>query len=41
MFKNNYLYELPDDIQNAIFKNIFNYCIIDIEKDKKIKYLNS
>ena len=40
MFKNNYLYELPDDIQNAIFKNIFNYCIIDIEKDKKIKYLN-
>jgi hypothetical protein len=40
MFKNNYLYELPDDIQNTIFKNIFNYCIIDIEKDKKIKYLN-
>jgi hypothetical protein len=40
MFKNNYLYELPDDIQNTIFKKIFNYCIIDIEKDKKIKYLN-
>ena len=40
MFKNNYLYELPDDIQITIFKNIFNYCIIDIEKDKNIKYLN-
>lgn len=40
MFKNNYLYELPDDIQIIIFKNIFNYCIKDIEKDKNIKYLN-
>lgn len=40
MFKNNYLYELPDDIQITIFKNIFNYCITDIEKDKNIKYLN-
>lgn len=40
MFKNNYLYELPDDIQIIIFKKIFNYCIIDIEKDKNIKYLN-
>jgi len=40
MFKNNYLYELPDDIQIIIFKKIFNYCITNIEKDKNIKYLN-
>jgi hypothetical protein len=40
MFKNNYFYELPDDIQNIIFKIIFKYCITDIEKDKNIKYLN-
>jgi hypothetical protein len=40
MFKNNYLYELPDDIQIIIFKNIFNYCITNIEEDKNIKYLN-
>ena len=40
MFKKNYLYELPDDIQVIIYKNLFNYCIIDIEKDTNIKYLN-
>ena len=40
MFKNNYLYELPDDVQAIIYKNLFNYCIIDIEKDTNIKYLN-
>lgn len=40
MFKKNYLYELPDDIQVIIYKNLFNYCIIDIEKDTNIKYLH-
>ena len=40
MFKKNYLYELPDDIQVIIYKNLFNYCIIDIEKDTNIKYVN-
>jgi hypothetical protein len=40
MFKNNYLYELPDDIQITIYKNVFACCIADIENDKNIKYLN-
>jgi hypothetical protein len=40
MFKNNYLYELPDDIQTVIYKNVFARCIANIENDKSIKYLN-
>jgi hypothetical protein len=40
MFKNNYLYELPDDIQAVIYKNVFARCIANIENDKSIKYLN-
>ena len=40
MFIKNYLYELPDDIQYAIYKNVFARCIVDIERDKRIKYLN-
>ena len=40
MFIKNYLYELPDDIQFAIYKNVFARCITDIERDKRIKYLN-
>lgn len=40
MFITNYLYELPDDIQYAIYKNVFARCIVDIERDKRIKYLN-
>jgi len=40
MFIKNYLYELPDDIQSAIYKMVFSRCITDIERDKSIKYLN-
>lgn len=40
MFIKNYLYELPDDIQSAIYKIVFSRCITDIERDKSIKYLN-
>lgn len=40
MFIKNYLYELPDDIQSAIYKMVFARCITDIERDKRIKYLN-
>ena len=40
MFIKNYLYELPEDIQYAIYKNVFARCIADIESDKNIKYLN-
>jgi len=40
MFIKNYLYELPDDIQSAIYKIVFARCITDIERDKCIKYLN-
>ena len=40
MFIKNYLYELPDDIQFAIYKNVFASCIVDIENKKDIKYLN-
>ena len=40
IFFRNYFYELPDDIQNNIYKHIFNSCICDIKKDKNIKYIN-
>lgn len=40
MFIKNYLYELPDDIQSVIYKNVFARCIADIENKKDIKYLN-
>lgn len=40
MFRRNYLYELPDDIQTVIYKNVFARCISNIENDKSIKYLN-
>jgi len=40
LFINNYLYELPDDIQIIIYKIIFNECIYKIQNDKNIKYLN-
>jgi hypothetical protein len=40
MFIKNYLYELPDDIQSAIYKIVFTRCINDIERDKSIKYLS-
>ena len=36
----NYLYELPEDILNAIYKKVFDNCINDIENDKSIKYIN-
>ena len=39
MFIKNYLYELPEDIQIIIYKNVFSRCITDIDKDKSIKYL--
>ena len=39
MFIKNYLYELPEDIQIIIYKNVFARCITDIDKDKSIKYL--
>ena len=40
MFIKNYLYELPDDIQFTIYKNVFASCIADIDNKKDIKYLN-
>ena len=40
LFKKNYLYELPEDIQIIIYKIIFNKCIDNIQNDKNIKYLN-
>jgi hypothetical protein len=40
IFLRNYFYELPDDIQHNIYKHIFDSCIIDIKKDKNIKYIN-
>jgi len=40
IFIKNYLYELPDDIQTAIYKNVFASCIAYIDNDKNIKYLS-
>lgn len=40
LFIKNYFFELPDDIQNTIYKIIFNKCIDNIQNDKNIKYLN-
>jgi hypothetical protein len=40
MFKRNYFYELPDDIQTLIYKNIFTNCILYFANDRGIKYLN-
>ena len=40
MFKRNYLYELPDDIQTAIYRNVFSNCILYFANDRGIKYLN-
>uniref|UniRef100_A0A6C0LEF7 Uncharacterized protein n=1 Tax=viral metagenome TaxID=1070528 RepID=A0A6C0LEF7_9ZZZZ len=40
MFKRNYFYELPDDIQITIYKHIFTNCILYFANDRSIKYLN-
>lgn len=40
LFRKNYFYELPEDIQNIIYKIIFNTCIYDIQNDKNIKYID-
>jgi len=40
MFKRNYFYELPDDIQSVIYRNIFSNCIRYFANDRSIKYLN-
>jgi hypothetical protein len=40
MFIKNYLYELPEDLQIAIYKNVFANCIAVIRNDKGIKYLH-
>jgi len=40
MFKRNYFYELPDDIQTLIYKNVFTNCILYFANDRGIKYLN-
>jgi hypothetical protein len=40
LFKKNYLYELPDDIQSTIYKLVFDRCVYDIQNNKNIKYLN-
>jgi len=40
MFKRNYLFELPDDIQTLIYKNLFTNCILYFVNDRGIKYLN-
>ena len=34
LFRKNYFYELPEDIQNTIYKIIFNTCVYDIQNDK-------
>jgi hypothetical protein len=36
----NYLYELPEDILNAIYKKVFDNCIDNIQNNKSIKYIN-
>ena len=40
MFFKNYLYELPDDIQTAIYKIVFADCIKYFEDDLSFKYLD-
>lgn len=40
MFKRNYFFELPDDIQTLIYKNVFTNCILYFANDRGIKYLN-
>lgn len=40
MFKRNYFYELPDDIQSVIYRNVFSNCIRYFTNDRSIKYLN-
>ena len=40
MFKRNYFFELPDDIQTTIYKKIFSNCILYFTNDRGIKYLN-
>lgn len=40
LFRKNYFYELPEDIQNSIYKIIFNTCVYDIQNDKNIKYID-
>ena len=40
MFKRNYFYELPDDIQSVIYRNVFSNCIRYFANDRSIKYLN-
>jgi hypothetical protein len=40
MFIKNYLYELPEDLQIAIYKNVFANCIAVIRNNKGIKYLH-
>jgi hypothetical protein len=40
LFRINYLYELPEDIQVVIYKKVFEKCINDIRNDKNIKYIN-
>jgi hypothetical protein len=40
MFIKNYLHELPEDLQIAIYKNVFANCIAVIRNDKGIKYLH-
>ena len=39
LFRRNYLYELPDDILNAIYKKVFDKCLDDIQ-NKSIKYIS-
>jgi hypothetical protein len=40
LFRKNYLYELPEDIQITIYKKVFDKCIDDIQNDKNIKYIS-
>jgi hypothetical protein len=40
LIQRNYFYELPEDILNAIYKNVFDKCIDDIQNNKSIKYIN-
>jgi len=39
MFRRNYLYELPDDIQATIYRLVFSRCLCDIENERGIKYI--
>jgi hypothetical protein len=40
LIQRNYFYELPEDIQNAIYKKVFDKCIDDIQNNKGIKYIS-